>query len=82
MAITASEARRRLFPLIQQVNDDHVAVEIISKNGAAVLMSRDEYDAMQETAHLLRSPKNARRLMDAIAQIEAGRFTEHELDRA
>ena len=39
MAITASEARSRLFPLIQQVNDDHVPVRINSKGGDAVLMS-------------------------------------------
>jgi antitoxin YefM len=41
MAISASEARSRLFPLIQQVNDDHVPVRIKSKGGDAVLMSAD-----------------------------------------
>ncbi|MGH3281420.1 MAG: type II toxin-antitoxin system Phd/YefM family antitoxin, partial [Trebonia sp.] len=37
VAISASEARSRLFPLIQQVNDDHVPVRISSKGGDAVL---------------------------------------------
>jgi antitoxin YefM len=65
MAITASEARKNLFPLIEQVNDDRTPIEITSKRGNAVLMSADEYAAWEETAHLFRSPANARRLLDA-----------------
>ncbi|WP_377271262.1 type II toxin-antitoxin system Phd/YefM family antitoxin [Peterkaempfera sp. SMS 1(5)a] len=68
MTISASEARSRLFPLIQQVNDDHVPVRISSKAGDAVLMSAEDYDSWQETIYLLRSPANARRLMEAVAR--------------
>ena len=68
MAISASEARSRLFPLIQQVNDDHEPVRINSKSGDAVLMSADDFDSWQETIYLLRSPANARRLMEAVAR--------------
>ena len=68
MAISASEARSRLFPLIQQVNDDHVPVRISSKGGDAVLMSAEDFDSWQETIYLLRSPANARRLMEAVAR--------------
>jgi antitoxin YefM len=68
MAISASEARSRLFPLIQQVNDDHVPVRISSKGGDAVLMSARDFDSWQETIYLLRSPANARRLMEAVAR--------------
>ena len=68
MAISASEARSRLFPLIQQVNDDHVPVRINSKNGDAVLISAEDFDSWQETIYLLRSPANARRLMEAVAR--------------
>jgi antitoxin YefM len=57
-----------LFPLIQQVNDDHVPVRISSKNGDAVLMSAEDFDSWQETIYLLRSPANARRLMEAVAR--------------
>lgn len=81
MAITASEARKNLFPLIEQVNDDRVPVEITSKRGDAVLMSRSEYDALAETAHLLRSPTNARRLLESLAQAQRGERSEHALDR-
>jgi antitoxin YefM len=73
MAISASEARSRLFPLIQQVNEDHEPVRISSKGGDAVLMSADDFDSWQETTYLLRSPANARRLMDAIARDKSSR---------
>lgn len=73
MSISASEARRNLFPLIEQVNDDRTAVEIVSRRGNAVLMSAAEYAALEETAHLLRSPENARRLHAAYADALAGR---------
>ena len=72
VAISASEARSRLFPLIQQVNDDHLPVRINSKGGDAVLMSADDFDSWQETIHLLRSPANARRLMEAVARDKSG----------
>ncbi len=72
MAISASEARQRLFPLLEQVNTDHEPVRITSKAGDAVLMSADDYDSWQETVYLLRSPENARRLMEAVARDKAG----------
>ncbi len=72
MSISASEARSRLFPLIQQVNDDHLPVRINSKAGDAVLMSAEDFDSWQETIYLLRSPANARRLMEAVARDRSG----------
>ena len=72
MAISASEARQRLFPLLAQVNTDHEPVRITSKAGDAVLMSADDYDSWQETVYLLRSPENAKRLMEAVARYRAG----------
>ncbi|MGA7052877.1 MAG: type II toxin-antitoxin system Phd/YefM family antitoxin [Mycobacterium sp.] len=71
MSISASEARQRLFPLLEQVNTDHQPVRITSKAGDAVLMSADDYDSWQETVYLLRSPENARRLMEAVARDKA-----------
>jgi antitoxin YefM len=79
MAITASQARSDLFGLIERVNLDHDEVEITSKRGSAVLMSKSEYDALIETAYLLRSPKNARRLIDALEAARVGAVSEHEL---
>ncbi|WP_028927906.1 type II toxin-antitoxin system Phd/YefM family antitoxin [Pseudonocardia acaciae] len=73
MSITASEARRNLFPLIEQVNEDRTVVEIVSRRGNAVLMSAEDYAALQETAYLLRSPRNARRLLSAYTDAVEGR---------
>jgi antitoxin YefM len=73
MTISASEARQRLFPLLEQVNTDHEPVRITSKAGDAVLMSAADYDSWQETVYLLRSPENARRLMEAVARDRASR---------
>jgi antitoxin YefM len=81
MAITASEARRNLFPLIEQVNNDRMPVEINSRRGNAVLISRDDYEALEETAHLLRSPANARRLLESLIQARRGEREEHPLSR-
>lgn len=81
MAITASEARKNLFPLIQQVNDDRTPVEITSKRGDAVLIGIEDYRALEETAHLLRSPANVRRLLESFDQARSGAVQEHELDQ-
>jgi antitoxin YefM len=80
MAITASEARKNLFPLIEQVNDDRAPVEITSKRGRAVLIAAEEWEAWQETAYLFRSPANARRLLDAAEALDNGRGVRHELN--
>lgn len=72
MTISASEARQRLFPLIEEVNNDHTVKRISSRAGDAVLMSAEDYDAWQETVYLLRSPANAARLMAAVARDKEG----------
>jgi antitoxin YefM len=72
MSITASEARKALFPLIKKVNDDHEAIEIVSKHGNAVLVSAEDYAALREGSYLLRSPVNARRLLKAYENALSG----------
>jgi antitoxin YefM len=79
MSVTASEARKRLFPLIEQVNNDRQPIEITSKRGDAVLISRADFDALNETALLLRSPANARRLLESLDQAQSGQREAHEL---
>ncbi|MBK9475909.1 MAG: type II toxin-antitoxin system prevent-host-death family antitoxin [Tetrasphaera sp.] len=72
MSITATEARKQLFPLIEQVNSDRVAIEITSRRGNAVLLSAEEFSALAETAYLLRVPANARRLLESLQQAQSG----------
>jgi antitoxin YefM len=65
---------------MEKVCDDHAPVIITRKSAQPVIMmSLDDYEALEETAYLLRSPKNARRLLESIAELEAGRGTEKEL---
>lgn len=79
MAITASEASRDLERLIERVNLDHIGIEIISERGAAVLISKDEYDSLAETIYLRRSPANAKRLLAAIKATRNGASVERLL---
>ena len=78
-SITASEARRNLFPLIKQVNDDHAAIHISSRAGTAVLVSEAEWNSIQETNYLMRNPLNAHRLMESLARARRGEVVHHDL---
>jgi antitoxin YefM len=79
VAITATEARKSLFGIIQQVNDDRTAIEVVSRHGNVVILSKDDYDALAETAYLLRNPANAERLLTAIDRAKSGEFEQHDL---
>ena len=74
-AISAREARKTLVPLIERVNQDHTPIEIVSKRANAVLVSKEDWDSIVETNYLLRSPANARRLMEAVARDKSGQAT-------
>ncbi len=78
-AITVTEARKSLFGLIQQVNEDRTAVEVVSRHGNAVIMSKDDYDALNETAYLLRNPANAERLLESLDRARRGEVEQHDL---
>lgn len=79
-AITYSSARAKLADTMDRVCEDHEPI-IITRSGqqAVVMISLEDYNAMEETAYLLRSPKNAKRLVDAIAELEAGQGRERKL---
>ena len=73
MIISASKAREKLFPLIEQVNADQASITITSNNGNAVLVSESEWESMIETAFLLRTASNRKYLDKALAEIESGK---------
>ncbi len=79
-AITYSSARANLASTMDRVCNDHEPL-IITRNGeqAVVMLSLEDYKALEETAYLLRSPANARRLLSSIAQLSAGQGTPREL---
>jgi antitoxin YefM len=79
-AITYSAARANLASTMNRVCNDHEAL-IITRNGeqSVVMLSLEDFQALEETAYLLRSPANAKRLLSTIAQLNAGQGTEREL---
>jgi antitoxin YefM len=70
--VTASEARRSLFPLLGEVNDSRDVVRITSGRGNGVLMSEADYEAWQTTLYLFSTPANARHLLASIDQWKSG----------
>lgn len=71
--ITYTKARQNLASTMEQVCDDHNPLIITRKNERPVVMlSLEDYQAMEETTYLLRSPKNAKRLLESIAELESG----------
>lgn len=79
-AITYSAARANLSHTMRRVCDDHAPLIITHKvNPSVVLLSLEDYRALEETAYLLRSPTNAQRLLSAITQLKAGQGVPHEL---
>ena len=68
-----TEARRNLKSVMDTVVEDRVAVVITrAKSEPVIMMAKSEHDSLMETFHLLRSPRNAERLREAMADVEAG----------
>ena len=79
-AVTYSQVRSDLAKTMDKVCDDHSPIIITRKSQRSVVMiSLEDYQALEETAYLLRSPKNARRLLESIVELESGGGTEREL---
>ena len=79
-SISYTAARSNLAKKMEQVCDDHAPIAITRKGeGAVVMMSMEDFQALEETAYLLRSPKNTRRLIESIADLETGKGREKDL---
>jgi antitoxin YefM len=71
-AASYSHTRQHLSEIMNKVSEDRAPILITRQNGSpVVMMSLDDYNALEETAYLLRSPKNAKRLMESIEQLAA-----------
>jgi antitoxin YefM len=78
---SSTELRNNLAKYLDQVHDDHTPL-IITRDGgkpAAVIMSLEDYASHEETMHLLRSPANAKSLIESIAELDAGKGVERKL---
>lgn len=79
-SISYTAARSNLAKTMERVCEDHAPIAITRKGeGAVVMMSMEDYQALEETAYLLRNPKNARRLIESIADLEMGKGQERDL---
>ena len=79
-AISYTSARANLAKTMANVCNDHAPIIITRKSeDPVVMMSLEDYNAMQETTYLLRSPANALSLLESIAELEAGKGTQREL---
>lgn len=75
-----TEFRQKLAAHFDEVARSHAPLVVTRRKGASmVVMSEEEYEAMQETLHLLASPANAARIMASIAELDAGKGVEREL---
>ena len=78
--ISYTRVRQHLAENMDKVCNDHTPIIITRKNERnVVMMSLEDYHALDETAYLLSSPANAQRLRESIAELRAGKGTEHEL---
>ena len=79
-AIPYTRLRSNLASEMDRVCQDHAPIIVTRRASSSVVMiSLDDYEALEETSYLLRSPKNARRLLESIEALEAGRGTERDL---
>jgi len=78
--ISFSESRKHYAATLDAVLNDREEV-VVTRAGRepVVILALDEYESLKETAYLLQSPANAARILDSIAQLEAGGGQAHEL---
>jgi len=78
--ITYSAARAGLAKTMKKVCKDHEPVIITrQKEDSVVMLSLEDFSSLEETAYLLRVPKNAKRLLESIAELEHGGGRVHKL---
>ena len=79
-AINYSDLRKNLKSVMDQIISDHEPVIITRRNGDNVVMvSYEDYAAIEETAYLLKSPKNAKRLRESIESFEKSKGKDRKL---
>ncbi len=72
--------RRTLAKTMERVCNDHEPIIITRKSeGAVVMLSLEDYESLEETTYLLRSPQNLKRLVESISQLEQGKGLEQVL---
>jgi antitoxin YefM len=79
-AITDIHAQENFQTVMNQVCEDHAPVIITRESEqAVVMMSLEDYNSLEETLYLLRSPRNAQRLYKALDELRNDQYQEHDL---
>ena len=79
-AITYTQARKNFSSVMNEVCENHAPIIITRQSQKpVVMMSLEDYNAIEETLYLLRSPKNAQRLYKALDELKQGKYEEHDL---
>jgi len=80
-ALSYTALRNTLAKTMKKVCEDHEPIVITRKSeGAVVMLSLEDYESLKETTYLLRSPKNVKRLLESISQLEEGKGLEKDLN--
>ncbi|EKE10493.1 MAG: prevent-host-death family protein [uncultured bacterium] len=79
-AITYTQARKNFTDTMNRVCEDHIPLIITRQNqDPVVMLSLEDYNAIEETLYLLRSPRNAQRLLKALQAVEKDEYSEKKL---
>ncbi len=79
---TSTDLRKNLSAMMDRVNEDHEPIVVTRAQGKPVVMiSLEDYEAMDETAYLLASPANAKALQEAVARVEASQFVTTSIEK-
>jgi len=78
-AVSFSELRKDMKHIMDMTRERHEPTIITRKHGNMVLMSLDDYNALEETAYILSNPKNAQRVLASLIELRSGKGKEHKL---
>lgn len=78
-AVSFSELRKDMKHILDMTRERHEPTIITRKSGNMVIMSLEDYNALEETAYILSNPNNARRVLTSLTELRAGKGKEHKL---
>lgn len=77
--VSFSELRKDMKHIMDRVQDRHEPTIITRKQGSMVMMSLEDYNALEETAYILSNPNNAKHVLSSLAELREGKGKERDL---
>ena len=78
-AVRFSDLKKNMKNIMNEVRENHEPTIVTHKQGNMVLLSLEDYNALEETAYILSNPKNAQRILTSLAEVRSGKGKEHKL---